>query len=554
MDVTSLPEWQILEARAAVVRGRRVADLFQIDPQRAQKYSLSLPGMLLDFSKNLIDEPDLAALLALADACDLADWRDKLFSGAPINATEGRPVLHTALREQAPGSAGDAVSTRVSAELAQVRSFVSRLRSGGVSGYSCKKFTRLVCLGIGGSNLGPQMVVEALAQPGPVTVDFVSNLDGVELASALAQADPETTLFVVSSKTFTTAETLTNAESVLRWYAGRASREQVLSKHFVGITANTEKAKAFGIAPEHIFSFGDWVGGRFSLWSSIGLPIAAALGFEAFERLLAGAAVMDRHFREAPLARNAPVLMGLISLWNCSFLGYPAHAILPYNQKLHLLPAYLQQADMESNGKSVTRDGSAAHYRTGPLIWGQLGINGQHAFYQYLHQGTEVVPADFIGTVEADHELPGHHQRLLCNMLAQARALMTGVSVEEVRRDLHARGLGREQVDALAPFKVHTGNRPSTTILLDRLEPESLGALIALYEHKIFVQGVILQIYSFDQWGVELGKGLAAELEQRFAGADFDGLDASTKQLAEYLRANGGNEFSDKTPEGVMGA
>ncbi|SHF01664.1 glucose-6-phosphate isomerase [Microbulbifer donghaiensis] len=539
MDITQFPSWQRLTNLAEDMHGRHLRDLFADDPQRAARFSLELPEFLFDFSKNLLDDEIFVNLLQLARDAGLESWRDRLFSGQPINRTEGRPVLHPALRGELPGDVKvDSVSVEalVANELGRLKEFVNLLHNGDLIGCTGKSITDVVNLGVGGSHLGPEMVIEALRayRRDEVRIHFVSNVDGAQLADVLTQLNPDTTLFVVSSKTFTTTETMTNARSALAWFGSLAPRADLLQRHFVAVTASPEKACAFGIEPQRVFRFWDWVGGRFSLWSAIGLPIAMAIGFDGFRALLDGAASMDRHFRQAPLEQNAPVVMALVSLWYCTFMGYPAHAILPYEQALHMLPAYLQQAEMESNGKSTTRAGEEADYRTGPLIWGMLGINGQHAFYQYLHQSPEVVPADFIGSVAPGHGLPGHHEILLANMFAQSQALMNGVSRGEVEKQLAARGLGRDEIRQLAPYKVHSGNRPSNTILLRKLDPHSLGALIALYEHKIFAQGVILQIYSFDQWGVELGKGLAAALQPQLESGDCHNQDASTAGLINY--------------------
>lgn len=541
MDITRLPAWQQLESLAPQMRARHLRELFAEDPQRGQRYSLELPEFLFDYSKNLVDDEVLVKLLQLARDADLEGWRADLFSGVPINRTEGRPVLHPALRGGLPRPVsldGTSVSDLVETELGRLKEFVNLLHNGGVTGCTGRRVTDVVNLGVGGSHLGPEMVIEALRahRRDGVRVHFVSNVDGAQLADVLAGLDVETTLFAVSSKTFTTAETMTNARSALRWLGDLAPRAQLLQQHFVAVTASPEKARAFGIDPGRVFRFWDWVGGRFSLWSAIGLPIAIALGFERFRELLDGAASMDRHFREAPLEENAPVLMALLSVWYCTFMGYPAHAILPYEQALHMLPAYLQQAEMESNGKSTTRAGEEAGYATGPLIWGMLGINGQHAFYQYLHQSPEVVPADFIGSVTPGHGLEGHHEILLANMFAQSQALMNGVDREQVNAELASKGLSEKEIEQLAPYKVHRGNRPSNSILLQQLDPRSLGALIALYEHKIFTQGVVLQIYSFDQWGVELGKGLAAALQPQLESGELRSQDASTARLIDYYQ------------------
>ncbi|WP_295801130.1 glucose-6-phosphate isomerase [uncultured Microbulbifer sp.] len=543
MTISQLPIWQQLQSQAEAMKGRSLRDLFTGDPGRAAHFSLELPEFLLDFSKNLLDRDVFVNLLRLAEDGELPRWRDDFFAGQPINATEGRPVLHPALRGALPRDVefnDQSVMAAVECELGRLKKLVVLLHNGDLTGYSGKRITDVVNLGVGGSHLGPQMAIEALRahRKGDVAVHFVSNVDGAQLTDVLVGLDAESTLFIVSSKTFTTSETMTNARSALRWLEQASGLEaaELLKQQFVAVTASPERAQAFGVAPERVFRFWDWVGGRFSLWSAIGLPIAIACGFENFRALLDGAASMDRHFREAELERNAPVIMALLSTWYCTFMGYPAQAILPYEQALHMLPAYLQQADMESNGKSTTRAGAEVDYATGPLIWGQTGINGQHAFYQYLHQSPEIVPADFIGSVAPGHDLQGHHEILLANMLAQSQALMNGVSAEEVGRELAAKGLGEAEIKRLTPFKVHRGGKPSNTILLKELSPRSLGALVALYEHKIFVQGVILQIFSFDQWGVELGKGLAAGLEPKLVQGDLAAEDASTAQLIEYYR------------------
>ena len=539
---TSLASWQALSAHAQEMKQAHMNDLFRSDNQRFNKFSIKLPCLLLDYSKNLITEQTLAKLLALAQECQVEQWREKMFAGERINSTEDRAVLHTALRNrgQTPSYLdGKNITRQVELALAKVKAFTDKVRQGHWLGYSGKRITDVVNIGVGGSNLGPQTVTEALKQysDDSINVHYVSNVDGAQIAEVLRPLNPEKVLFIVSSKTFTTTETMTNARTALKWLVSASFDEQAVTKHFVAVTANDKNATAFGIDPANIFEMWDWVGGRFSLWSAIGLPIALNLGFDKFTRLLDGAFEMDRHFQQTPLAENAPVILALLSLWNCTFLGAQSQAILPYDQSLHMLSAYLQQAEMESNGKSVTWDGEPVNYPTVPSIWGELGINGQHAFYQYLHQSNNVVPADFIGSVESVTPVKGHHETLMANFFAQTQALMCGVDEAQVRADLKATGRQQDYIDKVAPHKVHKGNRPTNTILMKRIEPESLGALIALYEHKIFVQGILLQICSFDQWGVELGKGLANKIQQELESGDInDGHDSSTAQLINYYK------------------
>ncbi|MEY3018993.1 MAG: glucose-6-phosphate isomerase [Pseudomonadota bacterium] len=441
-------------------------------------------------------------------------------------------MLHIALRDRQQRSIvvdGVDVSGEVSRELGRMENFVQSVRSGDWKGYTGEMITDVVSIGIGGSHLGPQMVTEALTAYADDTlnVHYVSNVDGTQIAGTLNGLDPATTLFVISSKTFTTSETMTNARTALAWLAEAAETagvgsHEAASKHFVAVSSNVDAARAMGIEEDNIFCMWDWVGGRFSLWSAIGLPIALYLGFDKFVELLEGAHEVDEHFRTAEAAKNIPLLMALLSVWNTTFMGFPAQAILPYDQVMHRLPAYLQQAEMESNGKFVVRDGGSVDYETVPLIWGEVGINGQHAFYQFLHQSPAIIPADFIGSIHSSVEVDGHHDILMSNYFAQSMALMTGVSASDIRADLTAKGLSPERIEEIVPHKVHKGNRPTSSFLLSRVEPRTLGMLIAMYEHKIFAQGVILDICSFDQWGVELGKVIAKKIETDIAAVDRD--------------------------------
>lgn len=539
---TSLASWQHLTAHAAEMKQRHMSDLFANDKQRFEKFSIQLPPFLLDYSKNLIDDETLKGLIALAKDCDVESWREKMFSGERINTTEDRAVLHTALRNRAQKPIildGNNVTENVQQALEQMKSFSEKIRQGLWKGYSGKRITDVVNIGVGGSNLGPQMVTEALKQysDNSVNVHYVSNVDGTQIANVLRPLNPEKVLFIVSSKTFTTTETMTNAKTAMKWLTSASFDQSAIAKHFVAVSSNKKNATEFGIAEENIFDMWDWVGGRFSLWSAIGLPIAIDLGFDRFLELLEGAHDIDQHFCQAPLEQNAPVILALLSVWNCTFLGAQSQAILPYDQSLHMLSAYLQQAEMESNGKSVTWNGDTIDYPTVPSIWGELGINGQHAFYQYLHQSNNVVPADFIGSVESVTPVQGHHETLMANFFAQTQALMQGVDENQVRADLAAKGRTPDYIDKVAPHKVHKGNRPTNTILMKRISPRSLGSLIALYEHKIFVQGIILQICSFDQWGVELGKGLANAIQQELeSGSISTSHDSSTSGLIDFYK------------------
>lgn len=540
---TDLSSWKALAAHAAQMKSRHIKDLFVEDDTRFAQFSIELPSLLLDYSKNLITAETKAALLRLAEESDVELWRRKMFAGEHINRTEDRAVMHVALRDQSSNPImidGKDARPAITAELERMRLLSEKVRSGTWLGYTGKAITDVVSIGIGGSNLGPLMVTEALKTYSDkrLTMHYVSNVDGVQIAEVLAGLNPETVLFVISSKTFTTQETMANAKTAEAWFMAAAKDKSAIAKHFVAVSTNRKLVTAFGIGEENIFDMWDWVGGRFSLWSAIGLPIVLSLGYEKFTELLQGAYEMDQHFLSAPLGANAPVMLALMGIWNSNFLGYPAHALLPYDQCLHRFPAYMQQAEMESNGKSVNWAGEALNYRSVPLIWGEVGINGQHAFYQFLHQGTDIVPADFIGSVHSNLEVPGHHDALMANFFAQSQAMMQGIDADQVRRELTAKGMPQVRIEEIVAHKVHRGNRPSNTLLLSKVDAKSLGALIALYEHKIFVQGIIWRIHSFDQWGVELGKVLAAGIQPQLASENAvnPNHDASTRHLIEYYK------------------
>lgn len=539
---TSLTTWQQLESHASEMKNEHMNTLFKADSQRFEKFSLKLPSMLLDYSKNIINQKTLTLLFALARDIKLETWRDRMFTGERINFTEDRAVLHTALRNRSSNPTildGVNITNEIEKELALMQAFVEQVREGKWKGYSGKRITDIVNIGVGGSNLGPQMVTEALKQysDNSLNVHYVSNVDGTQIADVLRPLTPENVLFIVSSKTFTTTETMTNANTAQQWLTSSSFDDSAIAKHFVAVTANKDNALKFGIQKQNIFGMWDWVGGRFSLWSAIGLPIALDLGFDKFIELLEGAHDIDQHFCQTELESNAPVILALLSVWNCTFLGAQSQAILPYDQSLHMLSAYLQQAEMESNGKSVDWDGNAIDYPTVPSIWGELGINGQHAFYQYLHQSNNVVPSDFIGSVESVTPVKEHHETLMANFFAQTQALMCGVDETQVRADLKAKGRTEEYINKVAPHKVHKGNRPTNSILMTRISPHVLGSLIALYEHKIFVQGVILKICSFDQWGVELGKGLANKIQDELISGELnEHHDNSTAGLINFYK------------------
>ncbi len=543
--LTERPSWKALEAHAARPGAADIIGLFEREPRRAEAFSIEAAGLFLDFSKNPVSRETLALLQSLAEQASLKQQIQAMFDGRRVNTTENRPALHIALRNRSQRPVlvdGRDVMPDVRAVLERVRAFSDAIRSGQARSAAGKPFTDVVNIGIGGSDLGPLTVCEALrpfARNGP-RVHFVSNVDGAHLAATLADLAPETTLFMVSSKTFTTQETMTNANSARKWLlthlAGTYTQDEILGRHFAAASTNLEETGRFGIKPEQVFGFWDWVGGRYSLWSAIGLPIALAVGFERFEQLLDGAHAIDEHFRMAPPERNMPILLALIGIWHSNFLGAPSYAVLPYAQDLAWLPMHLQQLDMESNGKRIDRAGVPVDYATGPIIWGAPGTNGQHAFFQHLHQGTRVTPCDFILAAKSEWEMPGHHEILLANGIAQSEALLRGRTAEEALGELGAKGTDDKETRRLAVHRSFPGNRPSNTIVVDRLDARAVGALIALYEHKVFVQGAIWNINSFDQWGVELGKGLAkGVLNDLHEGKASPGHDPSTNALIERI-------------------
>lgn len=542
-----LPVWQKLSQHQQSIASLHMRDLFAQDAKRFDKLSLKFADILFDYSKHRITDETLPMLFQLAREAKIEDWRDKMFAGEKINITEDRAVLHTALRNRDNTPVlvdGHDVMPDVNAVLAQMREFSEKVRNGSWSGYTGKRITDIVNIGIGGSDLGPVMVCDALkpySSP-DLNVHFVSNIDGAHLMRALNVCNPETTLFIVASKTFTTQETMTNARSARTWFLKSAKDNAHVAKHFVALSTNAKAVEDFGIDTANMFAFWDWVGGRYSLWSAIGLSIALYVGMDKFEELLTGAFEMDQHFKTAPLEQNMPVIMALIGVWYNNFFHIDTQAILPYDQGLARFPAYLQQADMESNGKFICRDGSRVPYKTGPVVWGEAGTNGQHAFYQLIHQGTQIVPADFLMPVHSQYKVGEngntHHKILLANFLAQTQSLMLGKTKEQARAELEQQGLSGEALENLLPHKEFEGNRPTTSIMFDKLTPNTLGKLIALYEHKIFVQGIIWDINSYDQWGVEYGKQIAQQiLPQLISDEVVTNYDSSTNGLINYTKS-----------------
>ena len=539
--LTQSPAWIALEAHRTRVASLNMRDLFGSDPQRGQRYTLHAAGLTLDYSKNWIVEATMPLLTELARQRGVTQAIESMFSGEHINNTEDRAALHVALRSPSPiYTDGRDVVADVVRVRGAMRSFVDAIHSGDKVGYSGKPFRSVVNIGIGGSDLGPLMVTEALApyRHPRITPYFVSNVDGTHLAEVLKRVDPESTLFIVASKTFTTQETIANAQSARQWLVSRSGSEQSVARHFVALSTNLNETARFGIDPSHVFEFWDWVGGRYSVWSAIGLSVALAIGMTRFEELLAGAHELDEHFKTAPLDASMPVVLAMLGIWCTNFFGARTHAVLPYDQYLARFPAYLQQLEMESNGKRVTRRGEPVDYQTCPIVWGEPGTNGQHAFYQLIHQGTQVVPGDFIAPIRSHNRLGEHHKLLLANFIAQTEALMRGKTEAEVRAELLQQGLSGARLEALIPHKVFPGNRPTNSIVFEELTPRTLGALIALYEHKVYVQGVVWDINSFDQWGVELGKQLAQSVLRELAMPYDPGAhDSSTSNLiARMLR------------------
>lgn len=546
-----LPSWRELWKHFDATKDVHMRELFEQDPERAQRYWLEVGGITLDYSKNRITDETLNLLFKLAREAGLPERIKQMFHGEKINETENRAVLHIALRNRTNSPIevdGEDVMPKVNHVLHRMGEFTHEVRSGEWLGYTNQVITDVVNIGIGGSDLGPLMMCTALKPFGHprMRMHFVSNVDGSQLRDVLEKVHPETTLFVIASKTFTTQETLTNALTAREWFLKHAGDEAAIAKHFVAVSTNKKAVAEFGIDTANMFEFWDWVGGRYSLWSAIGLPIMLFLGEENFIEMLNGAHLMDQHFANAPLEQNMPVLLALIGIWYINYYGGGSHVIAPYDQHLHRLPKFIQQLDMESNGKQVTLDGQPVAHETAPIIWGETGINGQHAFFQLLHQGTHITPIDLIASLEKRSNLPGHHEILLANVFAQAEAFMRGKTPEEARAELEAQGLDQAKIEALVPHKTFSGNRPSNIILMTKINPRNMGSLIALYEHKTFVQGVIWGINSFDQWGVELGKQLAKTILGELTGkTDVQQHDSSTERLIRLYR----NANCDKAGE-----
>jgi glucose-6-phosphate isomerase len=533
--------WQKLEMMFLTLQATHMRELFAEDPKRFEKFSVQFEDILVDYSKNILSDEALKVLIELANEVELRSGIDAMFHGDKINQTENRAVLHVALRNRSNTPIlldGEDVMPEVNRVLAQMKAFSERLHNGQWKGYTGKAIKHIVNIGIGGSDLGPVMVTEALR---PYWADiipfFVSNVDATHIVETLKQCDPETTLFIIASKTFTTQETMTNAETARQWFLEKSGQKGDVAKHFVAVSTNQQAVTAFGIAPENMFVFWDWVGGRYSLWSAIGLSIVFTIGYENFVQLLEGAHAMDKHFRESPFEKNIPVILALTGIWYNNFFGAASEAILPYDQYLHRFAAYFQQGNMESNGKAIDREGHPVMYQTGPIIWGEPGTNGQHAFYQLIHQGTKLIPCDFLAPAISQNPSSDHHDKLLSNFFAQTEALMMGKTEAEVRAELSGSGMSAEEINFQTPFRVFDGNRPSNSILFKKLTPRTLGSLIALYEHKILVQGIVWNVFSFDQWGVELGKVLAKKILPELKTPDtITAHDASTNGLINYFK------------------
>ena len=544
IKLTDLSSWSALKKHFSSVEKIEIRNLFSENTERFNEFSVIFNDILLDYSKNRINSDTVKLLVDLAQECNVKKGIDDMFNGSVINNTEGRSVLHVALRNRSNTPVivdGLDVMPKINEVLDKMRYFTQKVRSGEWKGYTGKSITDVVNIGIGGSDLGPCMVVEALkpyAKEG-LNVHFVSNIDGTHIKETLNKLDPQTTLFIIASKTFTTQETLTNANTAKSWFLEAAKNKEDVAKHFVALSTNTKSVIEFGIDADNMFEFWDWVGGRYSLWSAIGLSIALSIGFENFEELLEGAHEMDNHFKSTKLENNIPVLLGLIGVWYNNFFEADSYAILPYDQYLHRFSAYFQQGDMESNGKSVTKNGEAVNYSTGPIVWGEPGTNGQHAFYQLIHQGTKLIPCDFIASVNSHNPIGEHHEILLSNFFAQTEALMKGKTKKEAKLELENSGLREPQIDALLPHKVFEGNRPTNSIMVRKLTPRVLGNLTAMYEHKIYVQSLVWNVNAFDQWGVELGKQLAKTILPELKNEDVVvGHDVSTNGLINFYKQN----------------
>jgi glucose-6-phosphate isomerase len=541
INPTETQSWQKLTAHFLEMQATHLRELFAEDPQRFEQFHLQFEDILIDYSKNIINQETLRLLFELAHECELKEAIAAMFGGVKINRTENRSVLHVALRNRSNTPIlvdGEDVMPLVNKVLDQMKAFSDQLLTGSWKGFTGKPIEHIVNIGIGGSDLGPLMVTEALKPyQRNIKPHFVSNVDGTHLAETVKHLNPETTLFIIASKTFTTQETMTNAESAKKWFLDKTGGKGDVARHFVAVSTNVQEVTKFGIAPENMFVFWDWVGGRYSLWSSIGLSIACTIGFDRFVELLEGAHAMDEHFRTAPFENNAPVLLALIGLWYTNFFDAESEAILPYDQYLHRFAAYFQQGNMESNGKSIDRNGNHVLYPTGPIIWGEPGTNGQHAFYQLIHQGTRIIPCDFMAPAVSQNPVGDHHEKLLSNFFAQTEALMVGKTEEQVSAELKKAGMTNEEIEFHLPYRVFNGNRPTNSILFKQLTPRTLGSLIAMYEHKIFVQGVIWNIFSFDQWGVELGKVLAKRILPELTSHEvITSHDSSTNGLINYFK------------------
>ncbi len=545
-QINQSPIWQSLNQHKKDIESISLREMFKSDPNRFNQFHIQFNDLLLDYSKHRISKETISLLVKLAKEADVEGWRNRMFEGEKINSTEHRAVLHTALRNQNISpiiSDGEDVMPKVKSVLKKMRRFSEEVRSGQWKGFTGKAITSVINIGIGGSDLGPAMVCQALKAYGSKTITpyFVSNVDGADLSQALEKCNPETTLFIIASKTFTTQETMTNAFSARDWFLKAAKDNQHIKKHFVALSTNQHMVSQFGIDTENMFEFWDWVGGRYSLWSAIGLSIALYIGMDGFEELLKGGFEMDEHFKTAPIEQNIPMMMGLLGVWYINFFNFPTHAILAYDQGLSKLAPYLQQADMESNGKFINRDGEHIDFHTGPVIWGEVGTNGQHAFYQLLHQGTEIVPADFIMPIESQYALGKdgneHHKILLSNFIAQTQSLMLGKTYNEARAEIEKQGYEGEDIESFIPQKTFEGNRPTSSILFKKLTPKTLGQIIAMYEHKIFTQGIIWNINSFDQWGVEYGKQIAKQVLPKLSEkTPTDNFDSSTNGLINYIK------------------